>query len=360
MHRQTRTFSWDLPTGGALRSRAIQPMAARPGRLLQASYRVPVPISLEARSRQARRQTSYGRPQTVSNHITPSMEAQPGAPSLCRVFPAGVGLTLHIILIRERSLRTVCCRIHSICILPVNGVFETTNGGASWTKVFSGEISNGSNFNAELMSVPGQAGNLFFTGGSQTVSSQPVTEGFYRSTNGGATWTAVPNVLEVNCFGFGAPAPGQSYPSIYIVGWVNNVYGVWESDNNAQSWTQIGTYPHGSLDAHQDHFGRSEHLWSSVRRLYRLRICLFAGCMPAHRSTPRHLLHRPLPRSRPTAARLGDRITNDNTLTLTGTAEANATVKVFDGATLLGSAVANGSGAWTYHHGDVVQRRLTA
>ena len=45
---------------------------------------------------------------------------------------------------------------------------------------------------------------------------------------------------------------------------------------------------------------------------------------------------------------VGDHITNDNTPTLTGTAEANATVKVFDGATLLGSAVANGSGAWSY------------
>ena len=45
---------------------------------------------------------------------------------------------------------------------------------------------------------------------------------------------------------------------------------------------------------------------------------------------------------------VGDGITNDNTLTLTGTAEANCTVKVFDGATLLGSAVANGSGAWSY------------
>ena len=41
-------------------------------------------------------------------------------------------------------------------------------------------------------------------------------------------------------------------------------------------------------------------------------------------------------------------ITNDNTLTLTGTAEANSTVKVYDGATLLGSATANGSGAWSY------------
>ena len=41
----------------------------------------------------------------------------------------------------------------------------------------------------------------------------------------------------------------------------------------------------------------------------------------------------------------GDHITSDNTLTLTGTAEANSTVKLYDGATLLGSATADGSGA---------------
>ena len=45
---------------------------------------------------------------------------------------------------------------------------------------------------------------------------------------------------------------------------------------------------------------------------------------------------------------VGDGITNDNALTLTGTAEANSTVKVYDGATLLGSALANGTGAWSY------------
>src|SRR4029078_766956 len=44
----------------------------------------------------------------------------------------------------------------------------------------------------------------------------------------------------------------------------------------------------------------------------------------------------------------GDGITNDHTLTLSGTAEANATVKVFDGANLLGSATANGAGAWSF------------
>ena len=129
-----------------------------------------------------------------------------------------------------------------------DGVFKSTDGGATWTKVFNGQISDWSYYNTMIEAVPGEAGNLFFTGGPQTAATHPAWEPFYQSTDGGATCTAIPNVLEVNCFGFGAAAPGQSYPSIYIVGWVNNVYGIWQSDNNAQSWTQIGTYPKGDLD----------------------------------------------------------------------------------------------------------------
>ena len=41
-------------------------------------------------------------------------------------------------------------------------------------------------------------------------------------------------------------------------------------------------------------------------------------------------------------------ITSTNQLILTGTAEANATVNVFDGTTALGAATANASGAWSY------------
>src|SRR5262249_42050276 len=42
-----------------------------------------------------------------------------------------------------------------------------------------------------------------------------------------------------------------------------------------------------------------------------------------------------------------------NILTFAGTAEANSAVKVFDGATLLGSAVANASGAWSFTTGTL-------
>ena len=50
---------------------------------------------------------------------------------------------------------------------------------------------------------------------------------------------------------------------------------------------------------------------------------------------------------------VGDGITNDNTLTLTGAAAADSTVSIYDGATLLGSATANGAGAWSYTTGTL-------
>ena len=136
---------------------------------------------------------------------------------------------------------------------PGQGVFETTNGGQSWTNVHPGYIESNTSFSgysSTIMSVPGEAGNLFYTGGAQSGSTAatPVSEAFFRSTNSGATWTAIPNVLAVSTFGFGAAAPGQSYPAIYTVGYVNNVFGIWRSTDEAQSWTNIGTYPLGELD----------------------------------------------------------------------------------------------------------------
>ena len=50
-----------------------------------------------------------------------------------------------------------------------------------------------------------------------------------------------------------------------------------------------------------------------------------------------------------------DGITSDTDLHLTGTSEANATVTVSDGATVLGTAVADGAGAWSFDTGILTQ-----
>jgi Ca2+-binding RTX toxin-like protein len=50
---------------------------------------------------------------------------------------------------------------------------------------------------------------------------------------------------------------------------------------------------------------------------------------------------------------VGDGITSANVLTLTGTAEANSIVALFDGTTQLGTTTANGSGAWNFATGHL-------
>ena len=48
-----------------------------------------------------------------------------------------------------------------------------------------------------------------------------------------------------------------------------------------------------------------------------------------------------------------DTLNGNNSVTLTGTAEANSTVTVYDGQTALGTTIANASGAWSYTTGTL-------
>jgi hypothetical protein len=123
------------------------------------------------------------------------------------------------------------------------GVFRSIDGGITWTRMFSGSIEPFSGANVEIMTVPGHARNLFFTNFNNGSPPQPL----HRSIDGGTTWMAVSQVTAY-CFGFGAPAPQHTYPTILVVGYFNKLYGIWQSTDNAMTWTMIGKYPNGSLD----------------------------------------------------------------------------------------------------------------
>jgi hypothetical protein len=129
----------------------------------------------------------------------------------------------------------------------VVGVYKTTDKGVDWTRVYSRSLAGGDGFNSKLKSVPGQAGHLFFTAGSQS-APHPANTALMRSTDGGTTWSKVGNFLEVTDLGFGAAFPGQNYPAIYVVGYngsAASTYGIWRSIDNAATWTKIGDYPLG-------------------------------------------------------------------------------------------------------------------
>lgn len=143
---------------------------------------------------------------------------------------------------------------YNVSAAPIAGIWKSTDGGLTWIQVFSGFL-NGTNaidgFNGKLRSVQGQAGHMFWTPGPEGSATTPhpsTQAAFWRSTNGGVTWTQVPNVYEVGDVAFGAAAPGASYPAIYLSGWINNMYGIWQSDDNTATWQYLTQWPNGSFD----------------------------------------------------------------------------------------------------------------
>lgn len=146
--------------------------------------------------------------------------------------------------------------------------YVSTDGGATWT-AGSSSLTTG-NF-PKLKNPYGQAGHVWFTSGNASPSgsfaslaalnaSHPVAQSFYFSSNGGSTFTALLNVLEVIDFAFSANAPGQSYNSLLVNGWVKYagtyVYGWHRCDNfnpaspgtGSEVWTFLGAYPFNWYD----------------------------------------------------------------------------------------------------------------
>jgi hypothetical protein len=131
------------------------------------------------------------------------------------------------------------------------GVYKSTDGGSTWLRVYTRTLGKYTVYNAQMRAVPGEAGNIFFTAGSQ-VCPCPTRQSFYKSTNGGTTWSTVANVQDVWTFGFGKAKPGSDgYPALYLYGWVNGIGGLWRADNidATPTWTQLtGLYPLNRFD----------------------------------------------------------------------------------------------------------------
>lgn len=132
-----------------------------------------------------------------------------------------------------------------------SGVYKSTDKGESFSKVGGSDLSSTS----DLQVTPGREGHIWVTG----YAWDGVNGGFLaRSTDGGVTFTKIDpeadavytqRIQHSEAIGFGKEAPGASYPAIYIYGTINGVKGIWQSIDEAGSWTRIDDDRHqyGSL-----------------------------------------------------------------------------------------------------------------
>lgn len=89
--------------------------------------------------------------------------------------------------------------------------------------------------NGKLRAAPTTAGDLWL----------PVDgKGLFHSTDGGKTFTAVPQVTSGQVVGFGKAAPGRQYPAVFMTGKVGDVYGVFRSDDTGATWVRINDDQH--------------------------------------------------------------------------------------------------------------------
>lgn len=149
----------------------------------------------------------------------------------------------------------------------IKGVYVSTDGGQHFT--YQGSGSDPFSFGITMRSikcVPGQNGYLFAATGSNAGAAHPVPNNpFKKSTNGGAKWTAIANMLEVNAFAFGKAGPSGS-PTLFVAGFYKNSYGIYMSEDLGGHFiklvsTNFNTWPRTNdavqcMEGDKDKFGR--------------------------------------------------------------------------------------------------------
>jgi photosystem II stability/assembly factor-like uncharacterized protein len=131
------------------------------------------------------------------------------------------------------------------------GVYRSADAGAHFAKV-GGMVLN--RWNVILKATPGHAGDLWLAEAS--------VGGLWHSTDGGATWAAVPGLRQAFNVGFGKARERDGYPTLYAAGVADGQTGIYRSTDEGKTWDKICAYPLGifdgvdAIDGDKDVFGK--------------------------------------------------------------------------------------------------------
>jgi xyloglucan-specific exo-beta-1,4-glucanase len=127
-----------------------------------------------------------------------------------------------------------------------SGLMKSVDKGATFTKVEGGNFSS----TTDLQLTPGKEGHVWVVG----YAYDGVNGGYLaRSTDGGKTFANIDpavnpmytqRVQHAEAVGFGKAAPGASYPAIYMYGTIAGVLGLYQSIDEAKTWTRIDDAKH--------------------------------------------------------------------------------------------------------------------
>ena len=114
-----------------------------------------------------------------------------------------------------------------------NGTFYVSTNGTSFAATVSGFPSS-----AKIVPVYNKANDVWL------VSPDSSAGGVWHSTNGGTSFTKLSSVALADGIGFGAPVNGATYPTIFLAGEVGSGRGYYASTDGGNTWTQINDSNH--------------------------------------------------------------------------------------------------------------------
>ena len=85
-----------------------------------------------------------------------------------------------------------------------------------------------------LYAAPGREGDLWIE----------AFDGLYHSVDSGNLFSKMKGVQEIHGFGFGRGTSESGYAALYLIGVVDDLRGIFRSDNIAESWTRINDDQH--------------------------------------------------------------------------------------------------------------------
>jgi hypothetical protein len=116
--------------------------------------------------------------------------------------------------------------------------YVSTDGGATFTASAASGLPAGDS--VRFKALPGTKGDIWLAGGAADGAY-----GLWHSTDGGASFTKLPDVEQADTVGFGKAAAGASYQTLYTSAKIGGVRGIFRSTDKGATWTRIND------DAHQ-------------------------------------------------------------------------------------------------------------
>ncbi len=123
-------------------------------------------------------------------------------------------------------------------------IFASTDSGVTWTAICEAGTLPAHTYANVLRAAPANAGHLWFASGWDYRAGES-NQGFFRSTDGGKSWSKLPGFTTTWQFGFGKPKAEGGYPTLFVYGCYEGEWSLYRSTDEGASWDFLVKYPLG-------------------------------------------------------------------------------------------------------------------